>query len=153
MVEIERKFLVDKNKWQPAEEGIKIKQGYLSAAPNITVRIRIAGKQAFLTIKGKTERISRPEFEYEIPVEEADSIMEMCLHPPVEKTRHIEYHDGLKWEIDLFEGANKGLVMAEVELENENQTVNLPSWILKEVSGDRRYFNSWLSQHPFTTWE
>ena len=153
MVEIERKFLVDTNKWKPAEKRIKIKQGYLSAESNVTVRVRIAGERAFLTIKGRVEGISRPEFEYEIPVNEAQILMKMCLYSPVEKTRYIEYHDGLKWEIDLFEGMNKGLVMAEVELENENQAVKLPSWILKEVSGDYRYFNSWLSHHPFSTWE
>lgn len=152
MIEIERKFLVDIKKWKPKDKGRRIKQGYLSVDEERTVRIRIAGDVAFLTIKGKSIGIKRTELEYKIPVNEAEVLMNLCLDFPVEKTRYVEKRGELLWEIDVFEGSNKGLVLAEVELENENQEVDFPEWIEKEVSEDYRYFNSWLSQHPFTTW-
>ena len=152
MYEIERKFLVDLKKWNPAGEGKKMKQGYLSIDPERTVRVRIAGDEAFLTIKGKPEGIKRTELEYKILTNEAEILMKMCLDFQVEKTRYYEKRDDIIWEIDLFEGENKGLVLAEVELKHEHQHVDLPDWIEKEVSGDFRYFNSWLSQNPFSKW-
>ncbi len=152
MYEIERKFLVDLRKWNPAGEGRKMKQGYLSIDPERTVRVRIAGDEAFLTIKGKPAGIKRTELEYKIPTNEAEILMKMCLDFQVEKTRYYEKRDDIIWEIDLFEGENKGLVLAEVELKHEHQHVDLPDWIEKEVSGDFRYFNSWLSQNPFSKW-
>ncbi len=139
-------------KWKPADEGIKIEQGYLSVEPGRIVRVRIAGDKAFLTIKGKTTGISRTELEYEIPVSDAKTAMQMCVGFPIQKTRFIENLNGEKWEIDVFEGKNKGLVMAEIELESEDQKFDLPGWAVKEVSHDHRFFNSWLTKHPFSTW-
>jgi adenylate cyclase len=152
MYEIERKFLVDTEKWKPTSDGKKIKQGYLSVDQERTVRIRIVGDGAYITIKGKSEGIKRVEIEYNIPVFEAVELMKLCLDFPVEKTRYLEEKSDLIWEIDIFEDKNKGLVLAEVELEHEDQQVDLPDWIEKEVSEDFRYFNSWLSQHPFSEW-
>lgn len=151
MIEIERKFLIDRN-WTPSGVCKKIKQGYLSVDVERTVRVRIAGDEAFLTIKGKTEGIKRTEMEYEIPKNEAEILIKICLKTPIEKSRYIEKRGEVVWEIDIFEGANKGLILAEVELEYEAQQVDLPEWIEKEVSEDFRYFNSWLSQHPFSEW-
>ena len=152
MQEIERKFLVNTKKWKPTGNGIDLKQGYLSIDPERTVRIRIAGNKAFLTIKGKSKGISRTELEYNIPVDEAEVLMAMCLDFVIEKTRYLEKKQELVWEIDIFHGNNEDLVLAEVELKNVNQHVDLPEWIEKEVSNDKRYFNSWLSQHSFKTW-
>lgn len=152
MQEIERKFLINTEKWQAKDKGVKIVQGYLSTDKERVVRVRIKGDKAFLTIKGKSEGISRTELEYEIPVEEATVMLSMCLDNPIEKTRFHENIGDLLWEIDIFHGVNKGLYLAEVELDSENQEVNLPSWIDQEVSRDYRYFNSWLSQNPYTKW-
>lgn len=153
MQEIERKFLVDLKKWKPTDEGKKIEQGYLSVEQGRVVRVRIAGQNAFLTIKGKTHEISRTELEYEIPVEDAKVLLQMCLDVPIQKTRFIEMVNGHKWEIDIFEGANQGLVMAEIELKSEDQKFDLPEWVLNEVSYDHRFFNSWLSKNPYSTWK
>jgi len=152
MQEIERKFLVDFKKWKPKDGGVKIEQGYLSLDPDRTVRVRIAGENAYLTIKGKTEGITRTELEYKIPANEANVLMGLCLEVPIEKTRFKEHLNGQTWEIDVFEGANRGLVLAEVELEDENQKVDLPHWIAQEVSGDHRYYNAWLASHPYSEW-
>lgn len=152
MLEIERKYLIDINKWEPKNEGLKIKQGYLSVDKERVVRIRTKGDKAYLTIKGKLQGISRTEMEYEVPVSDAEIMLKMCLNYPIEKTRYLENIGGLLWEIDVFEGENNGLYLAEVELEDENQVIDLPDWIIKEVSYDHRYFNSWLSQNPFSKW-
>lgn len=152
MKEIERKFLVHKKKWKPKGKGSKMKQGYLSVDPNRTVRVRIAGELAYLTIKGISVGISRTEMEYEIPKREAEILMEMCLDHPIEKTRYLEISGNITWEIDVFEGENTGLIMAEVELEKEDQIIDLPDWIKKEVSENPKYFNSWLSQNPYSKW-
>jgi len=152
MLEIERKFLVQRDKWQPNDSGKKIKQGYLLADAERTVRVRLAGAHAFLTIKGKSVGISRTELEYEIPIADAEILFQLCVDTYIEKTRYYERHGELTWEIDVFEGQNKGLVMAEVELKSEDQPVELPEWAGEEVSGDYRYFNGWLSKHPFSSW-
>lgn len=152
MVEIERKFLVNPEKWTPVNKGTEIKQGYLSADKNRTVRVRIAGDLAFITIKGESRGISRTEYEYEIPKADAQVLLTMCLSEPIEKTRYLERVDNAVWEIDVFEGVNKGLILAEIELENESQNFTLPGWVGEEVSTDRRYFNSFLSLNPFTKW-
>lgn len=151
-LEIERKFLVDTQKWNPTDEGTRLVQAYLSIDPNPTVRIRIAGEKAFLTIKGRSETISRPEFEYEIPVNEALDLMKLAISHPVEKIRYEIMHEGFLWEVDVFSGKNNGLVIAELELESEDQSFPRPDWLLTEVSGDRRYYNSYLSVHPFQEW-
>ncbi|WP_319509440.1 CYTH domain-containing protein [uncultured Draconibacterium sp.] len=152
MIEIERKFLVDTNKWSPKDDGNPIVQGYLSTDKERVVRVRIKGKKAWLTIKGKTNGISRIEMEYEIPLNEAEILMNLCHDFPIRKKRYVEEIDGMIWEIDVFEDKNNGLVLAEVELSDENQKVKLPNWILTEVSNDHRYFNAWLSEHPYTSW-
>ncbi len=151
-LEIERKFLVDIRKWKPTDRGTRLVQAYLSIEPNPTVRVRIAGEKAFLTIKGRTKTISRPEFEYEIPVDEAQEMMKLAISNPVEKIRYEIMIEGFLWEVDVFSEKNEGLVIAEIELESEDQSFPRPDWLLTEVSGDRRYYNSYLSERPFQEW-
>ena len=153
-LEIERKFLVIDDSWKSqVVRSHVLKQGYLASSPGPTVRIRTSDESAFLTIKGKTIGISRVEFEYEVPMEEALDLLKLSTNTPIEKTRHIIKADGHVWEIDVFEGANQGLVLAEVELRSEDEQVILPSWIGSEVSHDPRYFNSYLSENPFSNWK
>ncbi|PLX82826.1 MAG: adenylate cyclase [Desulfuromonas sp.] len=153
-VEIERKFLVRGDAWRAGAEGIPVRQGYLSVDPPRAVRVRQTGKRGFLTIKGKTEGISRTEFEYPIPLEDAEELLEhLCLRPLIEKVRYRVPHAGLLWEVDEFLGENTGLILAEVELESAAQEVPLPPWAGREVSEDPRYFNAALARHPFTDWE
>jgi len=152
-LEIERKFLVDTARWSPSDEGTRMVQAYLSAFPSPTVRVRIAGEKSFLTIKGRSRTIARPEFEYEIPVNDALEMIKMAISSPVEKTRYKASIGGLIWEIDVFSGENEGLVIAEVELKTIDQEITLPDWILEEVSMDGRYYNSYLSAHPFREWK
>jgi adenylate cyclase len=152
MVEIERKFLINTEQWKPTGKGVEIKQGYLSVDSERVVRVRIAGEKAYLTIKGKPTGFVRPEFEYEIPGNDAEELLRMCLDFPVEKKRFYEKKGGLTWEIDVFSGENLGLVIAEVELTSEDQKVDLPEWVGEEVSYDYRYYNSWLSSNPFSKW-
>ncbi len=152
ITEIERKFLVGNTEWRDGAAGVRMAQGYLSLDPSRTVRVRLAGTSAWLTIKGLTEGISRAEFEYEIPVAHAESLLKMCLPELVEKTRYRIYHHGYIWEVDVFHGENEGLIMAEVELSFESDAPDLPPWDLTEVSKDPRYFNSYLASHPFKTW-
>ena len=145
MIEIERKFLVNKTLWQAPDKGCYFQQGYL-AEKGCTLRVRIAEDKAYLTIKGKTEGISRAEFEYEIPLEDARRLMKLCLYPPIEKIRYkVEVGDKI-WEVDEFLGAHQGLLMAEVELQSEDETFEMPIWAGKEVTGDARYYNSSLSK-------
>ena len=150
--EIERKFLVKKS-WQPKGKGEKIAQGYLCDDENKTVRVRIKGERGYLTVKSRTEGISRNEFEYEIPVEDAQKILLLCNKGVVEKTRYVENFGGFDWEIDVFAGANSPLVLAEIELPNEDTKFQKPDWAGEEVSLDSRYFNSYLSKHPYNKWE
>jgi len=157
--EIERKFLVEGDAWRGAE-GIAYRQGYLPTdAATATVRVRIAGERAFLTIKGSSKRadgslgLRRSEFEYEIPLEDAHQLLdELCPGHHVEKTRYEIEFAGHTWEVDEFHGANRGLIMAEVELDDEETEVELPPWAGREVSDDPRYTNVRLAQKPFTTW-
>ena len=149
-LEIERKFLVSGF----ASEGLrckKMKQAYL-AKDGATVRVRIADNKAFLTIKGKTEGFSRAEFEYEIPMEDANAMMELAIYPPVIKTRYYTEVGGKTWEVDVFEGENEGLVMAEIELKSENEEFTLPEWAAEEVTGDKRYYNAYLAKMPYKSW-
>jgi len=150
--EIERKFLVVSPAWRGQDEGVAIRQGYLSVDPARTVRVRLAGEEAFLTIKGLADGIVRPEFEYRIPAADAHALLALCPHPVVEKTRREVPHAGNIWQVDEFHGANRGLVMAEIELESAGETVELPSWVGAEVTGDPRYQNSSLSVRPFSSW-
>ncbi|KOH43151.1 CYTH domain-containing protein [Sunxiuqinia dokdonensis] len=152
-IEIERKFLVDEDLLPTADAKIAMVQAYLQADPERTVRVRLTDDSAFLTIKGKLVGFSRKEFEYPIPVEDARELLELAIYPPVEKVRHLIWVDGRKWEVDVFSGANLGLVLAELELPNENEQVDWPSWIKSEVTGQVKYHNSYLSQHPYRDWK
>lgn len=149
--EIERKFLVDEGAWRAAG-GVRVVQGYLSRDKNRTVRVRMAGERAWLTIKGLTTGASRAEFEYEIPVSDGEQLLKLCLEPLVDKVRRTIAHGGVVWEVDEFLGNNAGLVVAEVELQSEDQSFVKPDWLGKEVTHDARYFNSNLVEHPFDTW-
>jgi adenylate cyclase len=150
--EIERKFLVNKGLWQPIAKGKKIAQGYLQHDVNKVVRVRIIGEQGFLTIKGKNDGISRLEFEYEIPLVDAQELLLLCNKGVIEKTRYEVSFEGFLWEVDEFEGENGGLLLAEVELASISENPDLPHWIKEEVSNDKRYFNSYLSVNPFKSW-
>ena len=151
-IEIERKFLVKDVSWKAAaDQGRICRQGYLLSDGGMTVRIRVIGEKAFLTIKGASNGISRMEFEYEIPTVDAEALLELCDNL-VEKVRYLVSYAGMVWELDVFAGANEGLVMAEVELESVGQKVSLPEWVVEEVSGDPRYYNAYLARHPFTGW-
>ncbi|VGO12947.1 Inorganic triphosphatase [Pontiella desulfatans] len=152
-IEIERKFLVKDDSWKEhADDGLVCKQGYLASDRDKTVRIRVMGEKAFLTIKGATYGLSRSEYEYEIPVIDAEGMLQFCATAPVEKTRYLIEHVGMTWELDVFMGANAGLIMAEIELDSEDQPFELPAWAGEEVSGDVRFYNSHLAQKPFTRW-
>jgi adenylate cyclase len=152
--EIERKFLVHPRKWSDLGAGLPIRQGYLCASKRSSVRVRTYGDRAYVTIKGMTSDITRDEYEYEIPLIDASEIMDHLLeHPPIEKTRYRIVFKGHTWEVDEFSGANRGLTVAEVELKEAKEPVELPDWIEREVSGDPRYFNSNLSTKPFSTWK
>ncbi len=151
--EIERKYLLGSDTWKAGARGKLYRQGYLQAAVERNVRIRIIGDRGYLTVKGQASGITRLEFEYEIPLADAEGMLDaLCLKPLIEKTRYRIEHAGLTWEIDEFAGDNQGLVVAEVELEDEAQEVELPSWVGREVTDDPRYLNSNLVQKPFTTW-
>jgi CYTH domain-containing protein len=127
-------------------------QGYLNRDKERTVRIRIAGSRAYLTIKGLSRGASRPEFEYEIPLHDGEALLTFCDGPPLEKNRYTVEHGGATWEIDEFLGANAGLVIAEIELKDERQPFERPGWLSTEVTGDPRYFNSALVATPYETW-
>jgi adenylate cyclase len=150
--EIERKFLVRGDEWRKLAAGLRYRQGYLSTVKERTVRVRTVGDRGYLTIKGITVGATRKEFEYDIPVSDAAALLELCEQPLVEKVRYRIPFAGLTWEVDEFEGANAGLIVAECELSSEDQKIEPPSWIGEEVSGDPRYFNSNLIAHPFTRW-
>ena len=150
-VEIERKFLV-KEGWQPTGESVSIKQGYLPGTGPMLVRIRLEDQRALLTLKGRTEGVTRSEYEYEIPVQDAQELLLRCRKKVVEKTRYFVIHGDYTWEVDVFAGANKGLVVAELELSDENEDFDRPDWLGAEVSSDARYYNSNLAEHPFSEW-
>ena len=152
--EIERKYLVTPGAWTPKGPGTHFQQGYLNSQKERVVRVRIEGSVAKLTIKGLTTGVTRSEFEYGIPLEDAGVILnQLCERPLIDKHRHVEHHNGALWEIDVFHGENEGLVIAEVELPSADTKVLLPSWAAVEVSSDPRYFNSNLLKNPYTTWQ
>ena len=151
-LEIERKFLVANDSWRDGSPGVRISQGYLARDGERTVRIRIGGEKAWVTIKGRSVGISRQEFEYEIPVAEAGELLGLCLPSVIDKTRYEVFHAGHVWEVDVFHGDNEGLVVAEVELEDESISPELPPWVGAEVSDDARYFNSRLAEVPYANW-
>jgi len=154
-LEIERKFLVHKDLWTAlATSGAeKIVQAYLVNSPEKTVRVRIKGDQGFLTIKGISTGATRAEFEYSIPVKEAEELISLFSLPLISKTRTTLVYAGKTWEVDVFEGENEGLIVAEIELQSESETFDLPPWADKEVTEDINYYNSRLMTHPYTQWQ
>ncbi|MBL8097016.1 MAG: CYTH domain-containing protein [Anaerolineales bacterium] len=152
-IEIERKFLLSDDGWRPGPAGVPYRQGYLMADGGLTVRVRRAGEHGYLTIKGPASGPERPEFEYEIPVVDADAMLANLVRGGlVDKLRYRRLYHGLVWEVDEFLGDNAGLIVAEVELERADQPVTLPPWVGAEVTADRRYTNAALSRHPFRSW-
>jgi adenylate cyclase len=151
--EIERKFLLDNDSWRSqVRESRPMSQGYLASSGRSSVRVRIAGPQAWLNIKAGGLVASRQEFEYSIPLDEARELLELAEGPLIEKTRHFVEHGGMTWEIDEFHGDNAGLVVAELELDDESQPFARPAWLGVEVTPLRRYYNVCLVQHPFRAW-
>ncbi len=151
--EIERKFLVADDAWRELAEGTSYRQGYLSTVKERTVRVRTIDDKGYMTVKGITVGATRAEYEYEIPAAEANEMLDsLCEQPIIEKKRYKIPQDQFVWEIDEFGGVNDGLIVAEIELEDENQEFGKPDWIGEEVTGDPRYFNSNLIAKPFSTW-
>ncbi len=148
--EIERKFLVKGDEWRSLGVAEIYRQGYIANSNGRTVRVRVVGDQGYLTIKGLTVGMGRSEFEYKIPVEDAQELLEtLCDRPFIEKTRYKINIGDLTWEVDEFWGENQGLILAEVELETEDQSIDIPHWIGEEVTSDPRYYNVNLVKNPF----
>lgn len=153
-LEIERKFLVQADKFLSSSDGLYLKQGYLNLDPDRTVRVRVAGEKAWMTIKGRTENATRLEFEYPIPVEEAETLLNTLCHQVLEKVRYtLPAGDDLMWEVDVFLGPNAPLVIAEIELPDLEASFPRPLWLGEEITHDDRYYNSQLAQFPFQSWE
>jgi len=151
--EIERKYLVTDRSCLDRLAGVAFRQGYIPTQDGGVVRVRIEGERAVLTLKGATSGIARREYEYEIPPADAHAILgELCVKPLIEKTRFIVEYDGHAWDIDVFEGDNAGLVVAEIELESAGEEFTLPAWAGKDVSHDVRYYNQRLVEHPYSRW-
>lgn len=151
--EIERKFLIASDAWRAqAVRRARMSQGYLASAPNASVRARIAGEQAWLNIKIGGLVASRQEFEYDIPVADAEALLAAAQGPLIEKTRHYVPYQGFEWEIDEFHGENDGLIVAEIELEAEDQPFPRPPWVGTEVTHLTRYYNVNLVAHPYSAW-
>lgn len=152
-IEIERKFLVRDDSWKALGRGALLRQGYLSSAAERIVRVRIEGDVAMLTIKGRSSGATRGEWEYPIPLADAQDFLDrLCERPIIEKKRYRIAHEGMTWEVDEFLGENAGLVVAEIELETEDQAFAKPAWVGEEVTQDTRYFNANLLRHPYTSW-
>ena len=153
-IEIERKFLVQGKQWRKLGEGKIYSQGYFPTSKDCTIRVRTIGDKAYLTIKSKTVGNTRSEFEYPIPFNDAQEMLNnLCDRPFIQKTRYKIVQDNITWEIDEFMGENEGLILAEVELKSEKQDIIIPPWIGKEVSGDPKYYNSNLVKYPFSQWK
>jgi len=153
-IEIERKFLVDHEQWRLLNkpEGKHYRQGYILSDDIKTIRVRVTDEFGYMTIKGKTKGISRLEYEYTIPVNEGVELLNNFAVSELEKIRYCINYEGKVWEVDEFLGENQGLLVAEIELEDEAETFMLPPWITVEVTGDKKYYNSALSIEPFNTW-
>jgi adenylate cyclase len=152
--EIERKFLLKDAAWRAqAGEGVRMRQGYLIGAEKASVRVRISGDKAYLNIKSATLGVQRQEYEYSIPLHDADEMLNtLCEKPLIEKTRYHVSHEGHTWEVDVFEGDNQGLEVAEIELNHADEDFARPEWLGEEVSHDTRYYNVCLVKHPFKDW-
>lgn len=154
MVEIERKFLVKNLDFVKYGVPHRIKQGYICYDDDRVVRVRIMDKKAFLTLKSASTGFARYEFEYEIPVADAEKMLqELCRKPIIDKTRFDLIHKGKKWEIDIFNAENEGLIIAEIELQSRDEEFKIPPFIDKEVTDDIRYYNTYIAQKPFCTWQ
>lgn len=153
-IEIEHKYLVKLNLWNKVvpERSVSIRQGYLSSDAHVSIRVRVLDNKGFITVKGKTVGSKRSEFEYEIPVEDARQILSEFGQRLVEKKRHYVSFENKTWEVDVFEGLNQGLIIAEVELDSEEEKYSKPEWIAEEVTHDYRYSNSNLSHSPYSSW-
>jgi len=151
-VEIERKFLLQGEGWRNLGTAVTMRQGYLSSDKARVVRVRIEGDQACITIKGKSVGATRGEWEYPVPLHDAEELLALCEQPLVEKTRRRIEHAGHVWEVDEFFGANAGLVVAEIELDSEDAAFDKPAWVGEEVTHDARYYNSSLVKRPFSSW-
>lgn len=153
-IEIERKFLVAGKGWRQAVSVSRpMRQGYLDGGDNCSIRVRVDGERALLNIKSAEAGASRMEFEYPIPLTDAQQMLErLCVGQLVEKTRHYVLHQGHTWEVDEFHGTNDGLVVAELELESENALFEIPGWLGQEVTDDLRYYNNQLAQTPYSQW-
>ena len=154
-IEIERKYLIDLAKWQQVSKpkGQHYRQGYLLTDPDKTIRVRLTDTAAYLTIKGATVNATRSEYEYEIPPGEAKELLDSFSVSELSKTRYTIDHHGKIWEVDEFFGDNEGLIVAEIELTNEDEKFDIPGWIGEEVTGDERYYNSSLTINPYKNWE
>ena len=154
-LEIERKFLVDASKWTGLKkpEGQHYRQGYILTDPEKTIRVRVTDKQGYLTIKGISIGATRLEYEYEIPRAEAIELLDQFTVSELSKLRYKISFAGKIWEIDVFTGKNDGLIVAEIELSNENEQFELPEWIDREVTGEEQYYNANLTLHPFSDWQ
>ena len=151
--EIERKFLLTNDVWRELGEGVRYRQGYLNSIKERTLGVRTINEKGFLTIKGITIGATRVEYEYEIPKDECTAMLDALAEKPIiDKSRYKVGYEGFTWEIDEFFGENQGLIVAEIELESEDQKFDKPEWIGEEVTGDPRYFNSNLIKHPYTKW-
>jgi len=153
-IEIEHKFLLANDGWRKQiSHSVKYRQGYLSSQPTSSIRVRISDDHAWLNIKTATIGTHRYEYEYEIPMSDANEILDnLCKKPLIEKTRHFVTHDDNLWEIDEFEGDNQGLIVAEIELDETGQSFSKPSWLGLEVTSDLRYYNNNLAIHPYSEW-
>lgn len=153
-IEIERKFLVRNNEWRTqVSQGIFYRQGYMSSTPACSIRVRSGGGKGFLNLKSATLGVTRKEYEYPIPEQEANEMLDLfCERPLIEKTRYHVEHAGHTWEVDVFAGDNEGLIVAEIELDDADEVFELPSWAGEEVSHDPRYYNVCLVKHPYKDW-
>jgi adenylate cyclase len=155
MIEIERKFLVNSDDFlKQFQTQNRIVQGYLSCVPERTVRVRIKGEKGYLTIKGKSNEsgLSRMEWEKEIDLKEAEMLLQICESGIIDKIRYEVEVGNHIIEVDVFDGENKGLILAEIELQSENESFEKPEWLAEEVTGDKRYYNAYLSKNPFMNW-
>ena len=153
-IEVEHKFLLANNDWrEQVTNSVKYRQGYLNSQATSSIRIRISDDHAWLNIKSATVGTHRHEYEYEIPLHDANEIISiLCRKPIIEKTRYFVIHDGNTWEIDEFDGDNRGLIIAEIELSEIGKTFTKPDWLGKEVTYDLRYYNNNLAVHPYSEW-
>lgn len=153
--EIERKYLVDHKKWQSISKpaGHHYRQGYITVDPDKTIRVRITDAKCFITIKGASKGATRSEYEYEIPTKDAQELLDKFSVAEIQKTRYKIIYKNKLWEVDEFSGNNKGLVLAEIELKEENESFEIPEWITEEVTQDQRYYNVNLAQNPYQIWK